>query len=1024
MKPPVNTSKRQPESETGSQRAGPDTKKALVVGGGIAGVQAALDLADSGVEVFLVEREPSIGGRMAQLDKTFPTNDCAMCILSPKLVEAGSHPYLRIITNARVESVEGDAPDFRVRVIKKPRYVDEEKCTGCGVCMAKCPVKIPDEYNEGLGKTRCIRIPFPQAVPAVAIIEAKSCIFLQRGKCRICEKSCDAKAIDFNQQEERLDLEVGSIILAAGLVEFNAVLKDEYGYRTFPNVVTSIELERILGASGPTKGHVLRPSDGKEPRKIGFIQCVGSRDALVGNEYCSAFCCMQAAKDAVILGEHVRGVETAVFGMDVRAFGKNFDRFIERAEKVNHTRFVRARISSVEIDPASDDLVIQYSEDGRVRRERFDLLVLSVGLQSTPGLRDLAARLGVEVDRFGFVRTAPFTPVSTSRPGIFVCGSTSGPEDIPESVIEASGAASAAGVVLSRLPSRKITVEYPPETSVNDSDRPRVGVFVCHCGINIAATVNVKEVVAQIGALPYVALCEDMIFTCSQDAQKTIRDKVNELKLNRVVIAACTPRTHEPLFQNTLRNAGLNPYLFEFANIREQCSWVHQQEPEKATEKATEIIRMAVARVLYQEPLKKTRVRVTRRCLVIGGGLAGMTAALDIAGQGYPVSLVERETELGGNLRYIPDTLEGEPVPPLLQSLTERVTNHPDIEVFTGAVIEGVHGYVGNFRTRINVSWTNKTEVEHGVIVLATGAREHNPDEYLYGRDERVITQRQLAARLANPKVLLDQVKSVVMIQCVGSRDDRNPNCSRVCCSTAIKHALRLKALSPRIKVFVLYRDIRSYGLRELYYTKAREAGVIFIRHTRNDPPAVTTDEHGLAVVVEERHANRSIRLRPDLLVLSTGIVPNQENKALSQFLKVPLGQDGFFLEAHVKLRPVDFATDGIFVCGLAHYPKHIRESIAQAKAAASRAVTILSRDEIEAGGKVSFVIENRCTGCGVCVEVCPYRAIELNRETDVAVVNEALCEGCGTCAASCRSGAMNLRGVRDEQILAALDAL
>jgi heterodisulfide reductase subunit A len=1019
-----------------------DYKKVMVIGGGIAGVQAALDLADSGIEVYLVEKSPSIGGRMAQLDKTFPTNDCSLCILSPKLVEAGNHPYINIITNAEVESVQGEAPHFTVKILKEPRYVDEEKCTGCGICMIKCPVKIPDEYNMKLKMTKCIHIPFPQAVPAVALIDKNHCIYLTRGKCRICEKFCEQKAIDFNQKEEHIIVEVGSIIIATGLSEFDALQKDEYGYKTCLNVVTSMEFERILSASGPTQGHILRPSDSKEPKKIGFIQCVGSRDVQTGNEYCSAICCMQAAKDAIIITEHLNNVEIAVFCIDIRAYGKNFDKFIERAEQEHHTKFIRARISSVDVDPLHDNPIVQYEDDGHIKREVFDLLILSVGLKSTPQLRNLAAKLGIKMNELGFINTHPFTPIGTSRPGIFVCGTSSGPKDIPESVIEASGAASSAGVVVKKFPSKEIFVEYPAQRSINDGDRPRIGVFVCHCGINIAATVDVKKVVEYVSTLPFVAHAEALMFACSQDAQKLISEKIHDLSLNRIVVAACTPRTHEPLFQNTLKKSGLNPYLFEFANIREQCSWVHQREPERATEKAKELVKMAIFKAANLEPLSETKLGVNKNSLIIGGGVAGMTAALDLAGQGYHVDLVEKNSELGGNIRHIPYTLEGEETAPFLNVLIEKVNTNPKINLHTNADIEEIQGFIGNFRTTIKSNHRMEQKessysgfsdegteelrqhIEHGVVIVATGAKEYIPTEYYYNQDKRVMTQRELEEKILHTDAEIENLKSVVMIQCIGSRNEANPYCSRVCCSSAIKNALRLKQLNTHIQIFILYRDVRTYGLKEMYYKKAREEGIIFIRYDENEKPEMIKDGRALYIEVKEKIMGKVLQLTPDLVVLSCGIVPNDDNKMLSQALKVPLGTDGFFLEAHVKLRPVDFATDGIFVCGLAHYPKDISETVAQAKAAASRAITVLSKKEIEAEGKVSCINEIRCNGCGLCVEVCAYRAIEIDTEKGIACVNEALCKGCGTCAASCRSAAINLKGYKDEQILATLAAL
>ena len=1001
-------------------------KKAMVIGGGIAGIQAALDLGDMGIETYLIESGPSIGGRMAQLDKTFPTNDCSMCILSPKLVEAGSHPYVNIVSNAVVQSLEGSPPNFRVKVLKKPRYIDEEKCTGCGICMTKCPKKVPDPYNKGLSRTKCIRIPFPQAVPALPILDKESCLYFRTGKCRICEKFCQVKAIDFEQKEQVVIFEVGSVVLACGSQEFNARLKNEYGYKLFPNVLTSIEFERILSASGPTGGHVIRPSDEKEPEKIAILQCVGSRDIQSGNEHCSAICCMQAAKDAIIAQEHLPGVQTTIFYMDVRAYGKGFDRFVDRAKEVHKTRYICGRISSVETDPHTDNLVIQYiTQEGLVQQEEFDLLVLSVGLEPSESARDAAARLGVLTDTRGFLEVNTFRPVDSSRPGVFACGSISGPKDIPESVMEASGAASAAAAVLGELERKEITVEYPPEKDIRGVP-PRVGVFVCRCGINIASTVDVPQVVEYVSEVPGVKHAQELLFACAQDSQKIIKDVIEEKNLNRMVVCACTPRTHEPLFQKTIKEAGVNPYLFEFANIREQCSWVHQKEPEKATQKAKDLAQNAIVKVIPAEPLYKKTLDVNKDALVIGGGLAGMNAALDLADQGFQVHLLEKEKELGGNLRHVYSTLKGEDTAEVLRSLEERVSKNPGIKLYMNARIKDITGYVGNFKTVLE---TPQAEIDHGVVIIASGAEEYQPGEYLYGRDDSVITQRQFEEMIdgsgkTSGKTKLSSLRTVVMIQCVGSRDDERSYCSRVCCSNAIKNAIKLKELNPKTSVYILFRDIRTYGLRESFYRSARAKGVLFIRYDTEEKPDVQKTENGLIVNVRDRILNKTLTFNPDLVVLSAGIVPNPGNKVLSQLLKVPLDEDGFFLEAHVKLRPVDFANDGIFVCGLAHYPKDISETIAQARAAAGRAATVLSKDKIESEGKISYIREERCSGCGACVEVCAYNAIELDSDRQIAKVNEALCKGCGACAATCRAFAIDLRGFRNEQILTALEAI
>jgi len=998
-----------------------DHKRVMVVGGGIAGVQAALDLAEMGIEVLLVERGPSIGGRMAQLDKTFPTNDCAMCILSPKLVEAGAHPYIRIITNTDVLAIDGEAPGFAVRLLKHPRYVDVEKCTGCGACTDKCPVKIPDTFNVNLGMTKCIGVPFPQAVPAAAIIDDTKCLYLTRGTCQVCSKVCEADAIDYEQKPETLEVEVGSVILSWGSAEFDAITKGEYGYKTFPNVVTSIEFERILSASGPTRGHVIRPSDGKEPKRIAFLQCVGSRDSQVGNEYCSSICCMQAAKDAIILGEHLDQVETSVFFMDIRAFGKGFDRFIDQAEVDRGCRFIRARISSVEPDPKTDNIVLQYTPDGSgVLTESFDMLVLSLGLVTNPDQREALARLGLPTNESGFLPISTFEPVRTSRPGIFVCGTLSGPKDIPESVVEASATAAGAASVVAGLPTAEFKVDYPEERDVR-GEPPRVGVFVCNCGINIGATVDVPAVVAYAETLPDVEHAQEFLFSCSQDAQKVISEVILEKNLNRVVVAACTPRTHEPLFQKTMQATGLNPYLFEFVNIREQCSWVHQKEPERATEKAKGLLDMALSKAVLLEPLAKMVLGVTRSALVIGGGVAGMSAALELAAQGFPVHLVEKEADLGGNLRHVHFTLEGKPTAEALGVLVDRVTGDDRITVHAGTSVAEINGYVGNFLTTLD---DGSEPIEHGVVIVATGATAVTPTSYLHGEDDRVVTLRAFEERLVARDGSLQDLRDVVMIQCVESRDDERPYCSRVCCSGAVKNALKLKEINPYAAVRILYRDVRTYGLKELRYRDAREQGVLFCRYDADDKPVARVEDGRLIVEVTDRILDRRLAFEPDLLILSSGVAANPGNKALSQMLKVPLGPDGFFLEAHVKLRPVDFATDGIFVCGMAHYPKDVSEAIAQAKAAAGRAATVLAKTTLETEGKVATVQSTRCSGCGTCVEVCAYKAIDLDPETGLAVVNEALCKGCGVCTASCRAAAIDLKGFKNEQILAMLEAV
>jgi len=994
----------------------------LVLGGGVGGIQASLDLAESGFLVYLVESSPAIGGVMAQLDKTFPTNDCSMCILSPKLVEAGRHRNIKLMTYTELESVTGEAGNFKVKVRKRARSVDMEKCTGCGTCQEKCPWKADSEFDADLGKRKAIYVPYAQAVPNVPVIDREVCAFFLKGTCKLCEKVCPAGAIDYEQQDEIVEIEVGSIILAPGLEEFDAHLKPEFGFGRFPNVVTSIQFERMLCASGPLQGHLQRPSDKKGPRAIAFIQCVGSRDVSCGRPYCSSVCCTYAIKESIIAREHDKNITSTIFYMDMRTYGKDFDKYMERAKSEYGVRFIHS-ISAVEEDPETRNLILRYeSEDGGMVAEQFDLVVLSVGLGPPKKALELAEKLGIELNSYDFVKTDPFAPAQTSRPGIFVCGVFQGPKDIPETVMQASGAAACAEAALTTVRGSLVTErEYPTELDVMGQE-PRIGAFICHCGINIGAYVDVPQVVEYVKTLPGVVFAENNLYTCSQDSQERIKAMIKEHNLNRVVVASCTPRTHEPLFQQTVREAGINPYLFEMANIRDQCSWVHMNEKEAATEKAKDLVRMAVAKARLLAPLEEVTVGVTNKALVIGGGMAGMTAALELADQGFECFLVEKEGELGGNARRVYHTLEGGDVQELLKNTIKRVEGNKLIRVFTNAEIKEIDGFVGNFKTTIE---SNRQEqvVEHGAVIVACGGKEYQPTEYLYGKDKSVLTQLELEEQLATHSLPAEKLNSVVMIQCVGSRNKERPYCSRICCSQAVKNALKIKEENPRAKVYILYRDMRTYGFREDFYREARAKGVVFIRYDEEHEPRVSSEKGKLQVEVFDLILRRKVILTPDLLALSVGVVPVEGREELAKMLKVPLNEDGFFLEAHVKLRPVEFATEGVFVCGLAHNPKSISENISQAQAAAGKATVLLSKDSVVSGGYVAEIDKDMCQGCGLCVRACYFNAITYNEELGVSEVNPVLCKGCGTCAVICPSGACQIAGFRDEQIVSQVKA-
>ncbi len=985
----------------------------LVIGGGIAGMQSALDLADSGFYVYIVDSSPSIGGAMAQLDKTFPTNDCAMCIMAPKLVETGRHQNIKLITNANIENVDGEAGNFKVTINKRPRYVDESKCTGCGLCTQRCPVEVKDEYNRGFKVRKAIYIGYPQAVPPIHCIDQDHCI-----GCGICETQCRAGAIKYSQAQESIDINVGAIIVSLGFEEFDlSVKRREYGYGRYPNVVSSLELERMLSATGPYGGVVLRPSDGKIAQKIAFIQCVGSRDRSIGNPYCSSVCCMFAIKEAVIAQEHTPGLSSTIFFMDMRAFGKEFDDYYIRAAKEHKVRFVsNNRISSVEEDQKTKNLSISYIKGGELTSEEFDLVVLSVGMQKPKGAHELGEKLGIELNDFDFCETTIFTPISTNKPGISVCGVFQDPKDIPDSVAQASGAAAKASSIITSERDTLTTVkEYPPEKDVGEEE-PRIGAFICHCGINIGGVVNVPSVAEYAKTLPNVAYAEENLYTCSQDTQEHIKEKIKEHNLNRVVVASCTPRTHGPLFQNTVAESGLNPYLFEMANIRDQCSWVHMEEPERATEKAKDLVRMSVAKARLNTALPRLPIDVKPSGLVIGGGISGMNAALELAQQGFDAYIVEKEGELGGLVNRIHFGLKGEDIPKWLAETMKKVDENDKISVYMNSTVTDVSGYVGNFVTTISNNGEDKT-IEHGAIIVATGGIEYEPTEYLYGENDRVITQLEFDEKMYNNE-LDPATKSIVMIQCVGCRDEKRTYCSRVCCVETIKNALKAKEKYPDIAVYVLFKDMRTYGFREIYYEEAARKGINFIRFFDDTKPEVV-DNNGLEVKVYDHFLNQEVLLKPDYLVLSAATLANPDNNELSKILKVPLTKDGFFLEAHMKLRPVEFATDGIYVCGLAHSPKFFNECISQSSAAVSRASTILSKDKLFVEGMVSSVTEEKCTGCGTCEMVCSYGAVSVDLDVNKAKVTEILCKGCGTCSAACPEKAIDIAHFTDMQLLA-----
>ncbi len=997
----------------------PDKKRGsvLIAGGGIGGMQAALDLADSGFKVHMIQRDSAIGGTMVMLDKTFPTGDCAMCMISPKMVEVGRHPNIELHTLSEVVAVDGTPGDFSVTVHQQPRYVDAEKCTGCGACERKCPRLVVSAFEQGLSKRKAIYTILPQAVPLTRAIDRDNCIYFQRGRCKACEKFCEPGAINWDDTEKQFDLKVGAIILSPGLARYNPDVRGELGLGRWPNVVTSLQFERILSASGPFLGEIKRPSDERHPQNIAWIQCVGSRDPKNANPWCSSVCCMYATKQAVIAKEHDSRIQPSVFYMEMRAFGKDFDKYVDRAKDEFSVVYRRAMISDIREESGSGNLILRYSQtDGTLVEEVFDMVVLSIGFQPHPDAMEFAKTFGIDLNDHKFAETASFTPVETSRPGIYVTGTFQGPKDIPETVTQGSAVAGRSMALLGEARGSEITTpELPPEVDVSDQD-PRIGVFVCHCGINIAGTIDVKKVAATMADEENVVYTDDLMYACAPNGQDEIKEQVRENKLNRVIVASCTPRTHAALFQDTIRDAGLNKYLFELADIREQCSWCHMGMNEAATEKATDIVKMNVAKARHLEPLQTDSVQVTPAALVIGGGVAGMTTAISLGDQGFDVHLVEREKELGGLSLGVFRTLDGSDVQTFVKEKISQVEAHSRVSVYKGAEVDATSGFVGNFETVL----TTGDRFVHGAIVVASGGVEYEPDEYGYGESDRIITQRDLEKNIANG--LDPGGDHYLMIQCVGSREEPHNYCSRICCQDAIKNAIAIKEKSPDASVTILYRDIRTYGLREDYYTRARQLGVLFIRYEVDRKPDVTVVDGSFQVTSFDYVMNRDVLLTPDYVVLSTGLRPHPTTETIGREYKLTVNSDGYFLEAHVKLRPVDFPSEGIYVAGLAHAPKNLDETLSQALAASGRAGVLLSHDRLDVSGIISKHNRDLCMSCLACMRLCPYGSPFIDEDGKVSH-NEVMCTGCGICAGVCPAKAFQVNSFRDDQILAMIDA-
>jgi len=1003
----------------------------LIIGAGISGMQAALDVGDKGYKVVIIDKTSTIGGAMVKLDKTFPTNDCSICTAAPKMVELSRHPNIELITYADVNSLDGKPGKFKVNIWRKSKYVDPDKCTGCDDCAEVCPVEVVNPFDEKLSTRKAIYIEFPQAVPIVYTIDYDNCI-----GCGSCDRVCEPEAISFLEKSEEIEVNVGSVIIATGFEVFEPTeMRKEYGYGKYDNVITALQFERLLSSFGPTEGKVFRLSDRKKPKSIGWIQCVGSRSEQLGFPYCSRVCCMYATKEASIAKEANPDIDITIYYMDIRAYGKDFQQYYDHAKDLG-VKYIRGRPSSVYENP-DKSITVKYKDTltGKIEENTVDMLVLSTAIKPNKDNKRLGEALGIEVDENGFFKQDSLLtdPIQSSREGIFLAGCIQGPKDIPDSVSMASGAAAKA-VAPIKDREKHIGKEFPPEKDVSN-EKPRIGVFICHCGKNIANYLDVEKVTEETKKLPNVELAEHWMFVCSEDSCKKIKEAIQEKGLNRVIVAACSPRTHGGLFQDTLMEAGLNKYLFEMANIRNHCSWVHSDNWDAATKKAVDLVRSSVAKARYLESLSEEEFSIYPKVLILGGGISGMKAALALADMGIKSIILEKESKLGGRLNQLhsmfpSDTKAEDIINPLIKDITKSKL----ITVMTDSELDELEGYIGNYKGKVTQKG-NKKEVEFGTIIVATGFKEINLDgEYQYGKNKNIMSQTELETKLKNNN--LKEPKNVVIINCAGAMDEKRPYCCRVGCGVSIKNAKLIAQKYPKSKIYLLYRDMRVFGKEEeeYYADVLKNYHVITIRYPGNKKPKVILDKKNpkdgpLTVKVYDDILNEEITLPSDLLVLTVNTEGGSETEKLKNMLKVPVDAAGFFIETHAKIKPLDFSTSGIYMCGAAHYPKNLVDAIAQAEGAASRAAIPIAQEKMKGEGIISHVIEDKCRGCGTCELACAYSAIDLvphSRDSTrlVAKVNRALCKGCGSCAAACLNSAIEQKGYNSKQINLMISAL
>jgi heterodisulfide reductase subunit A len=1003
----------------------------LIIGAGISGMQAALDTADKGYKVVIIDKTSTIGGAMVKLDKTFPTNDCSICTAAPKMVELSRHPNIELITYAEINSLDGKPGDFKANIWRKSKYVDPDKCTGCDDCAEVCPVDVLNPFDEKLSTRKAIYIEFPQAVPIVYTIDYKNCI-----GCGSCDRICEPEAISFLEKSEEIEVNIGSVILATGFEVFEPTeMRKEYGYGKYDNVITALQFERLLSSFGPTEGKVKRLSDAKKPKSIGWIQCVGSRSEQLGFPYCSRVCCMYATKEASIVKESNPDIDITIYYMDIRAYGKDFQQYYDNAKKLG-IKYIRGRPSSV-YENKDKSITIRYKNTltGKIEEDTVDMLVLSTAIKPNEDNKKLGKILGIEVDENGFFKQQSLLtdPIQSTKKGVFLAGCIQGPKDIPDSVSMASGAAAKAVAPIKNR-EKHIRRDFPPERDVS-LEKPKIGVFICHCGKNIANYLDVEKVTDETKKLQNVEHAEHIMFVCSEDSCKKIKEAIKEKGLNRIIVAACSPRTHGGLFQDTLMEAGLNKYLFEMSNIRNHCSWVHSDNWDAGTEKAIKLVRSSVAKVRNLEALSEEEFSIYPGALIIGGGISGMKAALALADMNIKSVIIEKEEKLGGRLKNLHSMFPSDKkTEDIINPIIKKIRNNKLITVMTNSELNAIEGFIGNYKGKIKTNNKIK-EIEFGTIIVATGFREIDlKGKYKHGKNKNIISQTELETKLKNNT--LNEPKNIIMINCAGAMDKERPYCCRIGCGVSIKNAKLIHQKYPNSKIYILYRDMRVFGKEEEEYFAdvLKNHHVTMIRYPDDKKPEITLDkkdpkEGPINVKVFDDILNEEIILSSDLVILTVNTEGGIMTEKLKNMLKIPVDSAGFFIETHAKIKPLDFSTSGIYMCGAAHYPKNLVDAIAQAEGAASRAAIPIAQEKMKGEGIVAEVNEELCRGCGLCEEACAYSAIEMKTNPKdstrlIAEVNKALCKGCGSCAAACLSSAIEQKGYKSNQINLMIAAL